>query len=252
MNSVRHLLILVILSLLASTLKAGEANQKPKPIDHEKAVGHGRLLEKLYPTPAMGVLVQTDTPHEAYQAAINAAYRAGVPPSILNECVAMRAMMKGDVAALQRLLPILKTGLEKYTPETSMFPEKSDAANIVSTIEEALLEEQRSPGAVARRAKQATEIGIARKIRAQLISVDALVDVQSLGKNLRDGAPVAEAEWRAGAKPGSYFTTTGADELGNPFGAQVVGKRPTVPKASYERLKAYVPDTFWSPFGVPR
>lgn len=244
MRAVHLPLALVSLLLLAASLRAEDAEQKN--------ANHGKLLEKLYPTPAFQVLANTDAPHEAYQAAVNAAHRAGVPVSILNECVATRAMMKGDVAGLQRILPALQAGLEKYTPETSMFPDKAAAANIVHVIENVLLEELRAPGSVARRAKQAGEWAIARKIRAQLVAVDALVDVQSLGKKLPNGAPVAEAQWRSGANPGTYFTTTGADELGNPFGPQVVGKPPIVPKASYERLKVFVPDSFWSPFGIPK
>jgi hypothetical protein len=242
MHAVR--LLLLPLLLLATPLRAEDSR--------EKALDHAKLIEKLYPTAALQVLAQTDTPHAAYQAAVNAAHRAGVPTSILNECVATRAMMKGDVAALQRLLPVLKSGLEKYTPETSIFPDKTEAANIVQIIEKALREEQQAPGAVARRAKQAGEWAIARKIRAQLVSVDALVDVQSLGKKLSRGAAVTEVQWRSGANPGSYFATTGADELGNPFGPQIVGKPPTVPKASYDRLKAVVPDSFWSPFAIPK
>ncbi len=247
MNFVRLHIVFALL-ILTPALHAGDANQQ----NQQKAFDHAKLLEKLYPTPALQVLTQTDTPHEAYQAAVNAAYRAGVPASILNECVATRAMLKGDAAALKRLLPALKAGLEKYTEETSMFVEKAGAESMVKSIETALLEEERSPGAVVRRAKQAGEMVIARKIRAQLVSVDAMVDMQAIDTHLAEGAPVTEAQWRSRAKPGSYFATTGVDELGNPFGAQTAGKPPTVPKASYDRLKAVVPDSFWHPFSIPK
>lgn len=241
MHRCLHLAILSLL-LLAASLRAAEDAQQQ----------HSKRLEKLYPTPAFQILTQVETPHEAYQAAVNAAYRAGVPSSLLNECVATRAMMRADLASLQRLLPALKANLEKYTPETSLFPDKAGAAQIVTIIEKAVEEEQRAPGTLALRAKRASEMGIARKIRSQLTTVDSLVDMRALSKQLTEGTQVTEDQWRAGAPAGTYFTSTGVDELGNPFGPQIVGKPPMVPKASYERLKNFVPDTFWSPFGVPK
>ncbi len=210
------------------------------------------MLEKLYPTPALRVIMRNEVSYQLYQEAVNDAYQAGVPRSILNECVATRAMLKADAASLQQLLPALKADLENYRPETSVFPDKAGAAFVVKSIETALAEEQLSPGALAKRAKFAGDMAVARKIRAQLATVDALVDAQTIAKKLATGTSVPEAVWRSGAAPGNRFVTTGTDELGNAFGPQKAGQPPVVPKVSYERLKAVVPDSFWSPFGIPK
>jgi hypothetical protein len=232
------------LGLLSTGLHAQEADPK--------AAAHGAMLERLYPTPALKIVTQGDAPHQAYQAAVNEAYRAGVPASLLNECVATRAMFKADAAGLQSVLPGLKAGLAKHRPETSLFGDKATAVMMVQAIENMLAEEKQTPGSLAKRAVLIRGRAAARQVRAQLLALDALMDVQAIEKNLRPGTVVPEAQWRTGAKPGTYFATTGADELGNAFGPQVVDKPPTVPKATYDQLKAVVPDSYWAPFGVPK
>jgi hypothetical protein len=166
------------LGLLFTGLHAQEADPK--------AAAHGAMLERLYPTPALKTLTQGDVPHQAYQAAVNEAYRAGVPASILNECVATRAMMKGDGAGLQSVLPALKAGLVKHRPETSLFP-KETAIMMVQAIENMLAEEKQTPGSLAKRAVLIRGRAAARQVRAQLLALDALVDVQAIEKNLRPG-----------------------------------------------------------------
>ncbi len=244
MNYLRHGAILSLAFLLPATLRAGDADVKN--------LEHAKLLQQLYPTPSLQVVIKNEVSYQLYQDAVNEAYKAGVPSSILNECVATRAMLRADAASLRQLLPTLREGAANYRPETSVFPDKAAAEQMVATIEKALAEEDKSPGSLANRAKAASEKSIARKIREQLVMLDALVDEQARTRKLPTGAEITEVMWRSTAPAGSHLAKTGTDELGHEFGPQKADQRPTVPKASYDRLKTVVPDSFWEPFGIPK
>jgi len=236
--------ILALFLLLSTIVHAEDADSKN--------LEHAKMLQRLYPTPALQVVIRNEVSYQIYQEAVNDAYRAGVPSSILNECVATRAMLRADAASLRQLLPKLKENLASYRPETSVFPDKEAAEFVVKTIQKALDDEEQAPGSLAKRAKFSSDMGIARKIKAQLATVEALVDAQAIAKKLPPGTDVPESVWRSGATPGSRFATTNVDELGNEFGPQKTNQQPTVPKGSYERLKTVVPDSFWAPFGIPK
>lgn len=217
-----------------------------------KNAEHGQLIERLYPSPALKVLVKLETPQREYQEAVNQAYKEGVPTPILNELVALRALKNADKQSLQALLPILQANAEKYLPENSVFPDKTAARLAVKSIERVLMQDEQAPGALAKASQYAGEMAVARRIKIQLGMVDSLVDIAAIENNLNPGTPVEEAVWRAHQKPQTGFVAPPTDECGSAFGPQIVDTKPTVPKATYERFKNVVPDSFWAPFGVPK
>lgn len=210
------------------------------------------MLEKRYPVPAFKVLMEMKVSQQLYQEAVNDAHASGVPSHLLSEFVALRALRNADAKTLEAMLPSLKAELGNYRPEASAFSDEASEARAIQTMERVLLVEKGAPGTLAKRAKDAGEMEIARKIRTQLELVDSAVDQEAIENHLAVGAPVPEARWKSWLKKSTPLAIAGTDELGNPFGPQIVDTVPSVPKASYQRLKAVVPDNFWAPYGIPK
>ena len=55
-------------------------------------------------------------------------------------------------------------------------------------------------------------------------------------------------DWTKYLKAGTNLYMTGADILGNPYGAQPVDTLPQVPAATKTALSDVTDDTFWSPY----
>lgn len=263
MHSLRFTILAVLLSIGSNwSLSAAEppgtvppapptSGQRGKE-EVSKEVAHSQMLEKRYAVSAFKVLMEMKVSQQLYQEAVNDAYASGVPSRLLSEFVALRALKNADAKTLELALPALKAEVGKYRPEASIFPDDASEKTAIETMEKVLLEEQKVPGSFAKRAKYAREMEIARSIRAQLSLVDSSIDQEAIMMNLKAGSPVPEARWRSYLKKESKLAMTGLDELGNAFGPQVVDTPPAVPKASYMRLKAVVPDSFWAPFGIPK
>lgn len=243
------LIIFASILLVDRAVAAAPPTAAP-PVSKEE--GHAQMLEKRYPVPAIKVLMEMKVSQQLYQEAVNDAHAAGVPSQVLSELVAMRALKTADARTLELVLPSLKSEIGKYRPEASIFPDEESQTKAIQTIERVLQVEKTTPGTLVKRAKDAAEMGIARAIRNQLSIVDSAVDQEAIEKHLAIGTPVPEARWQSWLNKSTRLAIAGTDELGNRFGPQIVDTPPSVPKASYQRLKAVVPDSFWAPYGIPK
>ena len=94
----------------------------------------------------------------------------------------------------------------------------------------------------ARKRSQAT------RILNDLRMIDSAVDQYAIETNRVTGNPVAIKDWTAYLKSGTVLYNTGADLLGNAYGAQIVDTLPKVPANSFAGLSDVAPAEFWSPY----
>ena len=97
----------------------------------------------------------------------------------------------------------------------------------------------------ARKRSQAT------RILNDLRMIDSAVDQYAIETTRVTGVAVNVADWTSYLKSGTVLYNTGADLLGNTYGAQTVDSLPAVPLASYNGLSDVAPAAFWSPYSVP-
>ena len=88
----------------------------------------------------------------------------------------------------------------------------------------------------------------ASKIINDLRLVDAAVDQYAIERGKKTDDPVLVTDWTAYVKKDTQLYTTGADLLGNAFGAQTVDTIPKVPQSSFDALSDVADATFWSPY----
>jgi prepilin-type N-terminal cleavage/methylation domain-containing protein len=88
----------------------------------------------------------------------------------------------------------------------------------------------------------------ASRIINDLRLIDSAVDQYAIESNKKSGDPVAIADWTNYLKKGTNLYTTGADILGNTYGAQTVDSLPKVPTSSKNALSDVTDNTFWSPY----
>jgi prepilin-type N-terminal cleavage/methylation domain-containing protein len=88
----------------------------------------------------------------------------------------------------------------------------------------------------------------ASKIINDLRLVDAAVDQYAIERGKKTDDPVLVADWTAYVKKDTNLYATGADLLGNSFGAQTVDMIPKVPQNSFDVLSDVADVTFWSPY----
>jgi prepilin-type N-terminal cleavage/methylation domain-containing protein len=89
----------------------------------------------------------------------------------------------------------------------------------------------------------------ASRILNDLRMIDSAVDQYAIETNKTTGSPVAVTDWTNYLKKGSLLYNSGADILGNTYGAQTVDTIPQVPTASYAALSDVASTGFWSPYG---
>ena len=97
----------------------------------------------------------------------------------------------------------------------------------------------------ARKRSQAT------RILNDLRMIDSAVDQYAIETNRKTADTVGITDWTSYLKSGTVLYNTGADLLGNGYGAQKVDTLPSVPVASFNALSDVAPSAFWSPYGVP-
>lgn len=213
---------------------------------------HAMRLRKLYLPRVLDPLMDVSATPEKYRAAAAEAPQVGIPRTLIDECTLVQALTQANVAEVQRLLPIVRAALASYRPEASIYPDKQSAEKALSNFEILLKQDARKPGALAAHMQRAGEIELAKKIKAQLYTVSGSVDQFAIENSLKRGVPVTYLQWRKYLKPNNPLSTRDADLLGNPIGDQVSDQEPQVPLATYQRLKAVVPDDFWAPFRIPK
>ncbi len=88
----------------------------------------------------------------------------------------------------------------------------------------------------------------ASKIINDLRLIDGAVDQYAIENAKSSGFTVATADWTNYLKKDTQLYNTGADLLGNSFGAQVVDSVPKVPQQTFDALSDVTDATFWSPY----
>ncbi len=88
----------------------------------------------------------------------------------------------------------------------------------------------------------------ASKIINDLRMIDSAVDQYAIETTKLSGASVATTDWMNYVKKGTNLYATGADILGNAYGAQTVDSLPSVPSASKAALSDVTDSSFWSPY----
>lgn len=143
-------------------------------------------------------------------------------------------LLTGNLDSVRRNLPEIEEALKTLPPDESTsglerireaFPKFKKLVGQNDTTRLNVLMSQY---------KQAME---AVTVAADLIKIDAAVDICAIKGNLQEGATVPAAEWIKNVPIGTRLRETGADIFGNRYGDQAVGKKPQPNAATVQKIR---------------
>lgn len=143
-------------------------------------------------------------------------------------------LLTGNLDSVRRNLPEIEAALKTLPPDESTsglerireaFPKFKKLIGQNDTTRLNVLSSQY---------KQAME---AVTVAADLLKIDAAVDICAIKGNLQTGATVPTAEWIKNVPIGTRLRETGADIFGNRYGDQVVGKKPEPNTATLQKIR---------------
>jgi hypothetical protein len=186
----------------------------------------------------------------AFESLAARALREGIPDSVITLRRYFCYLQHGEIAPLRVLIPQLEKAKDDILSQQF---EPMTAAQFEKTLEvgRKLIEaSQKNPSGTVDLVAASHRFAQAVVHMKDLRRIDAAIDMYSLENNQPNGAPVPVEAWKRYMPKNQRLWRTGADCLGNAYGPQVVGQRPKVARAAYERIAGSVPKDYFKPFEV--
>ena len=156
------------------------------------------------------------------------------------------SLLFGDVEKLKELVPAVeKEEADIIKRKGGNAAAREEVARSLKLAKQFQAFAEKRPTEVARRAEMFRNYYYAQITLEHARLLDAAVDQFCIEKNVKDGAAVTWEQLRTYLKTNTQIHATGATIFGDRFGPFASGVSTVVPRATYEKLKAYLPADAW-------